>query len=217
MHAITKFAKHAGYYWSSLLRPVRNVNDANEQAAAKAEMDEYLSKINNGTMTFDQVKAELNSKYSSLTGYPNAMYAGEDFTSATSIVKITNETEYQEVLAEIDKLYEKRDANADTKSDEYNAYMSYVGDIFKATTYYALQTMEPGQIWNESLTSFVGAYIIRLDQIETTNDFIPYEEVSGSIVEALMAEKLSADFREYFESMDSKYEISYVFDLIAVS
>ncbi|MBQ9748217.1 MAG: hypothetical protein IJV98_05480 [Clostridia bacterium] len=217
VNAIDQFATHAGYYWTSILRPVRDVNDEAERAEAKKEMDDYLAKIKAGTMTLDQVKEELAKKYNAMTGYPNAMYAGEDFTSASAIIKMTNDTEYQEALDDIDAIYANRDPNADEKSEEYKAYMNYLGNVFQATTYYALQTLEPGQVWESTIQSFVGCYIVRLDKIETTNNFIPYEEVSGTIIETLMAQKLQEDFTRYFEALDEKYAISYIFEAASIA
>ncbi len=214
-HALTDFAVHAGYYWDSLLRPIRDITDAEENAAAKAEMDQYLEKIKNGTMTWDAVKKELDSKYNMTTGYPNAMYSGEDFTGTNAMITIESEAKLQEFLAEIDKEHEKRDPNADPKSEEYAAYMNYLGNSFQANVYYALQNLEVGEVWGETFQSFVGYYIIRLNGIELANDFVPYDEVSGKIIELLLAQKLEAAFVEYFENLDEEYDISYIFDAVS--
>lgn len=215
LHALDEFAKYAGYHWTALLRPVRNIQDAEENAAAKQEMDDYLAKIKNGTLTVEQVQKELESKYNQNTGYPNSMYAGKDFTSADSIVIIETEEDLRKILADIDTEYADRNLDADTKSKEYQAYMNYIGYVFQTNTFYALQHMEPGEVWGNTLQSFVGYYIICLDDVELKNDFIPYEEVSGTIIETLMAKKMEEDFSSYILGLDEKYEISYIFDFTA--
>lgn len=209
-HALSQYAKPAGYYWTSILLPVKDIADATETAQAKAEMDAYLEKIKNGEMTFEDVNKELNEKYPS-TEYPNAIYDGEDSIAIDTMYNFIDEKDYKDLLATIDDTYKDRDLNADSKTDEYNDYMSYLGATFEANVHYALQNMEVGAVADVTFESFVGYYIIRLDKIEEKNDFVPYEEVSGEIIETLMAEKLEAKFVEYLSELETKYNISYNF------
>lgn len=210
LHAIEKFRLPAGYYWTATLRPVKDVADQAETAQAKAEMAAYLEKIKNGEMTFEDVDKELNAKYPA-SEYPSAIYDGEDSTAIDGMYTFIDEKDFQDLLTTIDTTYKDRDLNADPKSDAYSDYMSYLGATFEAKVHYALQNMEIGDVWAEPFESFVGYYIIRLDRIETKNAFVPYEEVSGAIIETLMAEKLQNEFLEYLVELETKYQISYRF------
>ena len=210
LHAIEKFRLPAGYYWTATLRPVKDVADQAETAQAKAEMAAYLEKIKNGKMTFEDVDKELNAKYPA-SEYPSAIYDGEDSTAIDGMYTFIDEKDFQDLLTTIDTTYKDRDLNADPKSDAYSDYMSYLGATFEAKVHYALQNMEIGDVWAEPFESFVGYYIIRLDRIETKNAFVPYEEVSGAIIETLMAEKLQNEFLEYLVELETKYQISYRF------
>ncbi len=209
-NALAQYKKPAGYYWTATLRPVKNIADQTETAQAKAEMVAYLEKIKNGEMTFEEVDKELNAKYPS-SEYPSAIYDGEDSTAIDSMYNFIDENDFNDLLTTIDQTYEKRDLNADPKSEAYNNYMSYLGATFEAKAHYALQNMEIGDVWAEPFESFVGYYIIRLDRIETKNAFVPYEEVSGEIIETLMVEKLQNKFAEYLNELETKYQISYNF------
>lgn len=210
LNAISKYKLPAGYYWTATLRPVKNIADQTETAQAKAEMQAYLEKIKNGEMTFEDVDKELNAKYPA-SEYPSAIYDGEDSTAIDTMYQFIDEKDFQDLLATIDTTYKDRDLNADPKSEAYNNYMSYLGATFEAKVHYALKNMEVGDVWAEPFESFVGYYIIRLDRIETQNAFVPYEEVSGAIIESLMAEKLQNEFLEYMVDLETKYKISYNF------
>ena len=210
LNAISKYKLPAGYYWTAILRPVKNIADQTETTQAKAEMQAYLEKIKNGEMTFEDVDKELNAKYPS-SEYPSAIYDGEDSTAIDTMYQFIDEKDFQDLLTTIDTTYKDRDLNADPKSEAYNNYMSYLGATFEAKVHYALKNMEVGDVWAEPFESFVGYYIIRLDRIETQNAFVPYEEVSGAIIESLMAEKLQNEFLEYMVDLETKYKISYNF------
>ena len=210
LNAISKYKLPAGYYWTATLRPVKNIADQTETTQAKAEMQAYLEKIKNGEMTFEDVDKELNAKYPA-SEYPSAIYDGEDSTAIDTMYQFIDEKDFQDLLTTIDTTYKDRDLNADPKSEAYNNYMSYLGATFEAKVHYALKNMEVGDVWAEPFESFVGYYIIRLDRIETQNAFVPYEEVSGTIIESLMAEKLQNEFLEYMVDLETKYKISYNF------
>ncbi|MBP3555049.1 MAG: hypothetical protein J6K63_05325 [Clostridia bacterium] len=210
LNAISKYKLPAGYYWTATLRPVKNIADQTETTQAKAEMQAYLEKIKNGEMTFEDVDKELNAKYPA-SEYPSAIYDGEDSTAIDTMYQFIDEKDFQNLLTTIDTTYKDRDLNADPKSEAYNNYMSYLGATFEAKVHYALKNMEVGDVWETPFESFVGYYIIRLDRIETQNAFVPYEEVSGAIIESLMAEKLQNEFLEYMVDLETKYKISYNF------
>lgn len=209
VHAISDYSKPAGYYWTSVLRPVRDIADQNEAAEAKAEMDAYLAKVLNGEMTLEDVDKELNAKYNEKTAYPNAMYDGEDTIAIDTMYVFLDEKDFHDLLDVIDETYADRDINADEKSEQYANYMSYLANTFEAYVHYALQNMEVGEVWETTLQNFVGSYIIRLDRVETTNAFIPYDEVADEIITLLMAEKLEKNFADYLYDLEAKYDIVY--------
>jgi len=72
-----------------------------------------------------------------------------------------------------------------------------------------LQNLEAGEIWTETIQSFVGTYIIRLDRVEKQNSFIPYENVAADIIGYLRAEKLQQNFAEYLEGLEAEYNVEY--------
>ena len=209
VHAISDYSKPAGYYWTSVLRPVRDIADQNEAAEAKAEMDAYLAKVLNGEMTLEDVDKELNAKYNEKTAYPNAMYDGEDTIAIDTMYVFLDEKDFHDLLDVIDETYADRDINADEKSEQYANYMSYLANTFEAYVHYALQNMEVGEVWETPLQNFVGSYIIRLDRVETTNAFLPYDEVADEIITLLMAEKLEKNFADYLYDLEAKYDFVY--------
>jgi hypothetical protein len=208
-HALDKFALPAGYYWTSVLRPVRNISDQTEAAEAKAEMDAYLVKVLNGTMTLEDVDKELNAKYNPDTAYNNAIYDGEDSTAIDGMYTFIDEKDLNDLLNVIDESFKDRDPNADPKSEAYQNYMEYMANTFQARVHYALQNMEDGEIWEETIQSFVGTYIIRLDRAEKQNAFIPYENVAIDIIDYLRNEKLQQKFSEYLDSLETEYNVEY--------
>jgi hypothetical protein len=208
-HALDKYALPAGYYWESAIRPVLDYTDAAELAAAKAETEAYIAKIQNGTMTFDEVAAELKKNYTYEKGYSGANFAGEDFTSMDAMVTIPDQETLDYMIGEFGKHYEDRDLNAAKNSEQYANYMNYIANIFKANVYYALQHMENGEVYGMALESFAGYYIIRLNSIEMKSDFVPFENVEEEIVAAVHAEKLETSFRDYTQEIIKKYNVIY--------
>ncbi len=209
VHAISDYALPAGYYWTSVLRPVRDITNETEAAEAKAEMDAYLEKIMNGSMTLEKVNEELDKKYNLETAYLNSIYDGEDTIATEYMYSFIDENDYLDLLNTIDETYKNRDPKADKSSEAYADYMNYLASTFEAKVHYALQNLEPGEIYTETLQSYVGTYIIRLDRIETQNAFVPYDQVSVEILELLMAQKLEEDFSDYLNSLDETYDIVY--------
>ena len=207
-HAMDKYTAPAGYYWTSIIRPVLDYTDAAELAAAKAETEAYIEKIQNGTMTFDEVAAELKQKYTYENGYAGANFAGEDFTSMDAMVTIPDQETLDFMIGEFGKHYEDRDLTADKNSDQYANYMNYIANIFKANVYYALQNLEDGEVYGLALESFAGYYIIRLDSIEMKSDFVPFEDVEAEIVSAVYSEKLETSFTNYTNEVIEKYNVT---------
>ncbi len=205
-HAATTFARPAGYYWSSVIRPVKDITDETESAEAKAEMQTYLDKVLAGTMTLDDVNKEMDAKYNS---YPNSVYEGDDVTKTTDIKVYADKAALEAHLAEIDKEYADRDPNAAEDSKQYENYMNYLGKTFQANVYYAIQHMEVGSVWNEVMVSFPGYFIIQLDAYETENDFIPYDEVKDQIKETLKSNQESENLQEYLSEIESYYRVKY--------
>ncbi len=211
LHLITDYTKPAGYYWTSVIRPVKDITDTAEAAEAKAEMDAYLEKVKNGSMTFEQVDEELNKKYTKENGYSNALYDGEDVISKESAFEFVDEADYNDFLKALDEAYPKRNAQAKKDSEEYEQYMGYLSKLFQGQVNWALQHMEKGEIWSESLESTAGYYIVRLDRVETTNDFVAYEDVAASIIEILTAEKLQEVYQNYLINLEKRFGIRYYF------
>lgn len=208
-NALTDYIDPAGYTWTSLLVPVRDFTDAEEMAAAKVEADAYLAKLQNGTMTFDEVKTELAGKYNETTAYVNAQFSGEDFTSLDDMVIFEDEAALNDLIDQLDEVYANRDVNAETNSEAYNNYMNFKSNVFKANVYYALQRLEVGEIWDSTIESFVGYFIIRLDDFTTKNGFVPFDDVKDDIINTLLSEKLESGLSEYFNSIESEYNVVY--------
>jgi hypothetical protein len=120
-----------------------------------------------------------------------------------------DEKDLNDLLNVIDESFKDRDPNADPKSEAYQNYMEYMANTFQARVHYALQNMEDGEIWEETIQSFVGTYIIRLDRAEKQNAFIPYENVAIDIIDYLRNEKLQQNFAEYLDSLETEYNVEY--------
>ena len=208
-HALTEYADPAGYTWTSLLCPVKNFADASEMAAAIAEAEAYIEKLQNKEITFDEVKKELANKYTLDKGYTSMQFSGEDFTSMNDMVTISDEKALEDLIAQLNNVYENRDLNADPDSEAYSNYMHYVSNVFKANTFYALQHSEIGEIWDKPLESYAGYYIVRLDSISLKNDFVPFEDVKNDIITTLLAEKLEATLIEYFDELEEEFNVHY--------
>ncbi len=211
VHALKDYSKPAGYYWTSMIRPVKDITDATEAAAAKAEMDAYLAKLLDGSMTWDAVNKELDGKYNVENGYINAIYEGADKTSNDAMIIFESEQALADHIAKLGEDYPKRDASAKKDSEEYEQYMSYLGKVFQANTLYALQNMEVGEIWEKTLETYVGYYVIRLDSVETVNDFVPFEDVKDEIVSILKTEKEETALSDYYNKLEKEYGILYYF------
>ncbi len=212
IHAINDYTRPAGYYWTSVIRPYKD--DAvmeEEMLAAKEEMNAYLAKILDGSMTLEEVDEELDEKYSISNGYTYSLYEGEEVTSTSKLIIMEDEAAFRDYLAELDETYATRDPDAEEDSDEYTAYLNYLGKVFQANVYYQLQHMEVGEVCNTALESYAGYYIIRLDAIETVNDFVPFEEVREEIIEILEEEAYETALSQYFTEIEYKYEVQYAY------
>ncbi len=210
-HALSDYLKPAGYYWTSVIRPVKDITSEAELAEAKAEMEAYIEKVKNGSMTLEKVNEELDKKYNKENGYDSYAYDGADVTSVNNLLTFIDEADFNALLKAIDEAYPKKDANADSKSEEYNQYMSYLGKIFEANVYYALQNLEPGEIWSVPLQSFLGYYMIRFDRLEPKDAFTPIEEVKSEITEKLQMQKLEELYEAYLEDLEDKYDVVFYF------
>ena len=208
INALEKYTAPAGYNWTSVLIPVKNYVDAAEMSAAKAEAQAYIAKLQNNEIKFEDVQKEVSDKYTSEKGYASAIFSGEDFTSMSDMVDLSDET-MANLLAQLDEVYANRDLNAAADTEEYSNYMLYVSNVFKANVYYALQRMEAGEIWGEAFESPAGYYIVRLDSISMTNDFVPFEDVKDEIVTILISQKLEEGLVKYFSDLEVKYGAIY--------
>ena len=103
------------------------------------------------------------------------------------------------------------DAEPDT--DEYDTYMSYLGDCFETEVYYALQNMEAGEIYEKPLLSFAGYFIIRLDRVKLESGFTPLEEVRDEIETKLRNERISEMFEAHLNNLTENHEVQYLFDI----
>ncbi len=209
VHAISSFSKPAGYYWTAVLRPVRKIADATELAEAKTEMETYLEKIQNGSMTLEQVDEELNGKYNQLTGYANSIYDGEDVTPVSDLTLFKDEADFQAFLKALDEAFENKDATADEDSEEYDMYMSYIARVFEGNVHFALQNMEVGEIWDKPIESYIGQYIIRLDRVEEKNSFMTLDEVKDEIRDILKTQKQETEYESYLSGLEDEYNVVY--------
>ncbi len=210
-HAMSDYLKQSGYYWTSVLRPVKDATDEKELAEAKAEAEAYLEKVKNGTMTLEQVNEELDKKYNDKNGYSSYVYDGSDVTSISSVPQFIDEPDFKNLLKAIDEEYSKRDPSGDETSEGYKEYMSYLGRMFEAHVYYAIQNLEPGEVWTEPLLSFSGYYLIRFDHAETKDEFVPFEEVKDEIRELVKDEMLEEKYETYLSALEQKYSVEYYF------
>lgn len=203
----------AGYTWTAVLLEVLDLGDEEECAAAKAEAENYIRQINSGYTTLEKVKEDILKKYTEEDGYKQtALYSGENFSAKTDVKDIPD---LAAALKEVEANYENLNPNAEPDTDEYKIYMKYLGECFQTEVYYALQNMEEGDIYSKPLLSFAGYFIIRLDKVKTTNDFILIEDVRDEIETAIRNEKVTEMFTTCMDELEEKYDVQYLFDLSA--
>lgn len=207
----SKYFRGKGYNWSVLFREVKDITDETECQTAKNEAQEYIYRINEGKMTWDEVETQLLERFTEEDGYGKAAYFnGENFTYNTSVIKIDDLDAY---LAGLDETYKERDENAAEDSEAYELYMEYIGKCFEAETYYALQNLNAGEIYEKPIKNFVGYAIIRLDSYTEESYFIPLDDVREEITEELMSTKIEESFVAYLEELETKYSVSYLFEI----
>ena len=212
------YADYAGYTWTATLREVKDIADETECGTALSEMNEYIRQINAGIMTFDQVKPDLLKKYTEEDGYTQtSLFSGENFTSADSMKTITNLSEALDAVRAQYSENGELDPNAAAGTDAYVNYRNYLGACFQTEVYYAIQHMQPGEVYGRPIRSFIGYFIIRLDSIKTQNGFIPFEDVKDEIRQELLANKITTMFEDHMEQLESDYEVSYLFDAFVPS
>ena len=206
-----EYADPAGYTWTAVLREVLDLNDEEECATAKAEMESYIRQIKGGFSTLEQVKEDILKKYTEEDGYTQTeLYSGETFTPKTSVKDIPD---LAAALEEVAQSYENLNPDAEPDKDEYDTYMSYLGDCFETEVYYALQNMEAGEIYEKPLLSFAGYFIIRLDRVKLESGFTPLEEVRDEIETKLRNERISEMFEAHLNNLTENHEVQYLFDI----
>ena len=206
-----EYADPAGYTWTAVLREVLDLNDEEECATAKAEMESYIRQVKGGFSTLEQVKEDILKKYTEEDGYKQTeLYSGETFTPKTSVKDIPD---LAAALEEVAQSYENLNPDAEPDTDEYDTYMSYLGDCFETEVYYALQNMEAGEIYEKPLLSFAGYFIIRLDRVKLESGFTPLEEVRDEIETKLRNERISEMFEAHLNNLTENHEVQYLFDI----
>ena len=206
-----EYADPAGYTWTAVLREVLDLNDEEECATAKAEMESYSRQIKGGFSTLEQVKEDILKKYTEEDGYTQTeLYSGETFTPKTSVKDIPD---LAAALEEVAQSYENLNPDAEPDTDEYDTYMSYLGDCFETEVYYALQNMEAGETYEKPLLSFAGYFIIRLDRVKLESGFTPLEEVRDEIETKLRDERISEMFEAHLNNLTENHEVQYLFDI----
>lgn len=202
----------AGYSWTMIFREVKDITDEAECAAAEAEAQDYINKIENGTMTLEDVKKELLAKYTSKDGYTKAaLYNGSDYTSFDSMVGLDNEAALNEVLNKADEVYADRDPKADKNSQQYANYMHWVAECFEANAYYALCTTEVGKVYHKPLKNFIGYGILLVDSMKTENSFAAFEDVKEELFTKVYEEKIHEHYMNYLEELHHKYNVQYLY------
>lgn len=202
----------AGYNWTMIFREVKDITDEAECAAAEAEAQALIERLQKGEITMEAAGKELLGKYTAEDGYGKAaLYNGSDFTAMQSMPVIKTEEDLQTVLDTHDEVYSKRDPNADEKSEEYAYYMHYISECFEAETYYALQTLEKGQVYSKPMKSFIGYGILCLDSVVLENTFDQFEDVKGELMFLVLEEKLQAALVEHLEELHEKYNVQYLY------
>ncbi len=211
LHA-SKYYNPAGYEWTIVFREVKDVNDANECAAAESEAQAYINQIQNGETTLEEVKIDLLEKYTRENGYGKAeLYSGSDFTDMQTMPGVGSDEAYQSVLEGLDKVYEDRDPNAEKSSQQYANYMNWLAECFEAGVYHALQTIEAGEVYDKPIKSFIGYGIVRLDSIVTEASFDKFEDIKDELSFEVLNEKLQTMLTDHLEALHHKYEVQYLY------
>lgn len=211
LHA-TDYYHPAGYNWTIVFREVKDITDETECNAAEKEAQEYIDKIQNGDTTLEEVKVDLLEKYTKKDGYGKAeMFSGADFVDVQAMVTIKTQEELDLILAEIDEVYKDRDPKAEKSSQQYANYMNWVAERYEAEVYYALQSIEKGEVYSKPIKSFIGYGIVRLDSVVTEASFDQFEDVREQLAAAVIFEKAQQMFTDHLEELHHKYDVQYLY------
>ena len=202
----------AGYSWTMIFREVKDITNESECAAAEAEAQDYINKIQSGAMKLDDVKTELLSKYPEADGYTKAViYNGSDFTPYQSMPFVGNEEQLNAFFGEIDEVYADKDPKADQNSQQYANYMHWVAERFEIETYYALQTLEKGKVYAKPIKNFVGYGILTLDSVVTVNSFASFEDIKDELFMSVFDEKVRQSLIDHTNELHEKYNVQYLY------
>ncbi len=203
------FADPAGYYWTAVLREVLDIEDETECAEVEAEVQAYIGKIKDGSMTMDAVKSEILANCTKDKGYKyGTLFSGSDFTATTSMKEVPD---LDQAIADIKAAHGEPVYKEEMTEEEQTAYNAYYSSMFQTEVFYALQHLEPGEIYAKPIKSVIGYYIIRLDSITTMSGFKDFEKVKTEIKDSIAEERVDAKFVEYLSEITTKYNLLYSF------
>ncbi len=192
----------AGYNWTMIFREVKNLSDADECAAAKAEAQAYIEKIRAGELTIKQAEQELLSKYTKENGYTQAViFNGADFTDKQAMPTLNTKEDLDYWLTKYDTDYKNRDPQANPSSKEYESYLIYITKCMQIETYYALQNLEINQVYENPIFSLIGYGILVLDAVDAESGFPDFEDIKETLREDYTKKTVESKFESYVNEL----------------
>lgn len=145
-HAVN-YSKEAGFYFNFALVEVKDMQNDTEVEEAKAKTQDYIDKLINKTITFDEIVTEVKETYTTDNGYSGmavAISAEDDFLNLEEFEKRNKVTDLEEYIAVTTEYYKDgMDKNADVNSEAYKNYLKYRLELYLGKTTYVMLKKEP--------------------------------------------------------------------------
>lgn len=199
------YAIKSAYIYNFALIEVKDMQDAEEVAAAKKEAEEYIAKLKSGQITYDQMLKEITEKYTVENGYSGTSAAvSEKNVELQEIEKrIKDLDEYLKVVKET---YDPiMDPEADVSSNEYKQYLKYLLEVYKAKLYYVM-TNELTGLYDEPI-EYPNGFVI-LEYVNHRNSsWGDFEELRERIKNDYLNSIMNYNLTEYEANLLEQHKV----------
>ena len=208
LHAID-YAQEAGHRFNFALVEVKDMQNEEELSEAKNIAQEYINKLNNKTITFEDVVKEVKENYTQEKGYSGMSFnisAVGDFVADTTFDTYVQIYDLEGYIGVIEEAYKDiMDKDADKDSQEYENYLRYLFELYKAKAYYTMKQRNVG-VFAEPI-EYPDGYVVFEYVEHQSAGWGSFEENKEKIKEDYLNSSVTYSLTKYEASLLDKHNV----------
>ena len=203
------YATKAAYIFNIALIEVKDLQDSEEVNSARKETSDYIAKLKDGSITFEEVVSQVKEKYTTENGYSGMSVDISEVNSELDDITMSSYSRINDLdayLAAVNETYASiMDAEADKDSDEYKEYLQYLLHVYRGKLLYILNKELTG-VYSEPIEHPLGFAIIEFVK-HRNSSWGSFEEQKEKILEDYLSSVISSDIASYEGDLLSQHSV----------